>query len=382
MSLFKNALELSRIYLEKERPSINSSNSLIGKYQNVSPSSSRGPLTKEVDNFHPKQICKDQTTANFILPWTKNGANIPISYRKSSLFFRQNDKTNAFPKKGFEIPATKKSKIEIPSSSNSLAKVFSRHVGPQGEIKFIDNAGEVHAGEVHPLVREQLWQKVEKQHLQDSESTPLKLRSRVFSKAFDLPSSSRCPSTSLSYHDSTNSCFGQKISREALRIQKRRLLNANRTSGNIESLRQEIRDPYRSLRMGSTSQTRVGHVKDHKESEDLFWKLQLLENRLNNTSRFAMSVKGARDTLPLSARTSSESKLKMRSKIEHIKAMRMANSSFCTICNKTFSCPSSLRRHMRLHTGRNLFHCDKCGRGFSDRGTLKSHSRTHTGEKV
>uniref|UniRef100_A0A7S2QU06 C2H2-type domain-containing protein n=1 Tax=Norrisiella sphaerica TaxID=552664 RepID=A0A7S2QU06_9EUKA len=53
----------------------------------------------------------------------------------------------------------------------------------------------------------------------------------------------------------------------------------------------------------------------------------------------------------------------------------------CEYCAKDFSCRSSLRRHMRLHTGKNLYYCDTCGKGFSDKGTRDSHCRTHTGEK-
>jgi len=53
----------------------------------------------------------------------------------------------------------------------------------------------------------------------------------------------------------------------------------------------------------------------------------------------------------------------------------------CDYCEKGFSCRSSLRRHVRLHTGQNLFYCSACGKGFSDRGTRDSHFRTHTGEK-
>jgi len=34
----------------------------------------------------------------------------------------------------------------------------------------------------------------------------------------------------------------------------------------------------------------------------------------------------------------------------------------CKYCNKALSCKSSLRRHMKLHTRRNLFYCDTCGR--------------------
>merc|ERR1712183_648105 len=53
----------------------------------------------------------------------------------------------------------------------------------------------------------------------------------------------------------------------------------------------------------------------------------------------------------------------------------------CPYCSKTFSRSNDLTRHLRLHTGDQLFSCSHCHKSFARRDHLERHELTHTGER-
>lgn len=55
--------------------------------------------------------------------------------------------------------------------------------------------------------------------------------------------------------------------------------------------------------------------------------------------------------------------------------------NFCEVCGLNLSEASSLKRHIRTHTGETPYHCSTCGKSFSQNYSLKIHMRTHTGER-
>lgn len=53
----------------------------------------------------------------------------------------------------------------------------------------------------------------------------------------------------------------------------------------------------------------------------------------------------------------------------------------CVTCDRTFSKPSLLERHKRVHTGERPFVCHLCPQRFNQRTVLNEHVKAHQGEK-
>ncbi|XP_070540447.1 uncharacterized protein [Ptychodera flava] len=67
--------------------------------------------------------------------------------------------------------------------------------------------------------------------------------------------------------------------------------------------------------------------------------------------------------------------------VAHARTHQNDKPFHCNTCGKGFTQNSSLKTHLRIHTGERPYQCADCQLSFSDSSTLRKHVRVHTGEK-
>ncbi|KAL3313982.1 hypothetical protein Ciccas_007410 [Cichlidogyrus casuarinus] len=58
-----------------------------------------------------------------------------------------------------------------------------------------------------------------------------------------------------------------------------------------------------------------------------------------------------------------------------------AKTNVCFVCGKAYARPSTLKTHLRTHSGERPYKCLTCHKTFSQAANLTAHLRTHSGEK-
>lgn len=66
---------------------------------------------------------------------------------------------------------------------------------------------------------------------------------------------------------------------------------------------------------------------------------------------------------------------------QHEKTHWLTRPFPCNICGKMFTQRGTMTRHMRSHLGLKPFACDECGMRFTRQYRLTEHMRVHSGEK-
>ncbi|XP_062850773.1 C2H2-type zinc finger protein [Trichomycterus rosablanca] len=70
----------------------------------------------------------------------------------------------------------------------------------------------------------------------------------------------------------------------------------------------------------------------------------------------------------------------IRHKRGHNEPTQIEQPHICPLCNSSFSCTTSFKRHALTHQPERPYRCS-CGKGFTYKGALLSHQRIHTAEK-
>ena len=76
-----------------------------------------------------------------------------------------------------------------------------------------------------------------------------------------------------------------------------------------------------------------------------------------------------------------QQKMNKTNKTKHARNQTETKQHSCSMCNKSFSKTSDIKRHVMTHTGEKPYTCSSCFKSFNQSYDLKRHNVTHTREK-
>ncbi|XP_069788733.1 hypermethylated in cancer 2 protein-like [Narcine bancroftii] len=115
------------------------------------------------------------------------------------------------------------------------------------------------------------------------------------------------------------------------------------------------------------------HVESHTE-EDLYIKDEA-------DSLAAQNLPYANDSRPYKCSVCEKSYRDPSTLRQHEKTHWLSRPFPCNICGKMFTQRGTMTRHMRSHLGLKPFACEECGMRFTRQYRLTEHMRVHSGEK-
>ncbi|XP_028456204.1 zinc finger protein 84-like [Perca flavescens] len=136
-------------------------------------------------------------------------------------------------------------------------------------------------------------------------------------------------------------------------------------------------EPETDDKTGDSSEPETDDSEDQEETREAHSALKSLENDDVPVSDTRCSTGDEQFSCSKCAkRYGSKSSLK-----RHMRTHSGLKYVRCSVCKKGFLRESHLQRHMITHTGEKAFSCSVCKKAFGYKATLQKHMTTHTGEK-